>query len=351
MIKTLRLKVKDPYTMRLNRLAVEVNDVWNYVNSLSFYMIRNYRRFLSYYDVRKYLTGATKEYFHILSGTLEDVASTYCERRKAARKTKLRWRQAGGSRRSLGWIPFRGTDLRLRKGFICYGKTRVKVFDSYDLKEFKFRAGSFNEDSRGNWWLNVCVDTEDCPSSGMGEIGIDLGLKDFAVLSTGEKVAARQAYRESEEALGKAQRARKKKRVRSINAKIKNRRKDFLQKLSTRLVAENKLIVVGDVSSARLAKTKMAKSVLDAGWSMFKAMLEYKAIRRQVVFKVVNEAWTSRTCSACKNRTGPQGLGGLGIREWTCSECGSVHDRDVNAAQNILALGRESLAVGIAQKE
>ena len=104
---------------------------------------------------------------------------------------------------------------------------------------------------------------------------------------------------------------------------------------------------VGDVSSTKLVKTKMAKGVLDAGWSQLKTMLEYKCNYANVVFEVVNESYTTVTCSSCQSRTGPQGLSGLRIREWTCTKCGVKHDRDVNAAKNILAAGHCRLAVGI----
>lgn len=126
------------------------------------------------------------------------------------------------------------------------------------------------------------------------------------------------------------------KRVTQIQNKIKNVRKDFLHKETTKLVKKYKVIYVGDVSSSKLAKTRMAKSVLDAGWGMFKSMLEYKAIALGVDFKVVKENYSSVTCSSCFERSGPSGLSALGVREWVCESCGVIHDRDVNAATNIL---------------
>ncbi|HKM14823.1 MAG TPA: transposase [Marinospirillum sp.] len=95
--------------------------------------------------------------------------------------------------------------------------------------------------------------------------------------------------------------------------------------------------------------TKMAKSILDAGWGQLKTMLDYKCAHAGIVFKVVNEAYTTQTCSNCGNlpESRPRGIAGLGIREWTCSGCGVAHDRDVNAAQNILAVGHGRLGVGI----
>ncbi len=347
MIKTLRFRIKDKSKPWLNELAKEVNFVWNYVNDLSFKMIKNRGRFLSAYDMHKYLAGATKAGLSLHSHSVQEVAEQYCIRRKQFKKRKLRWRCSRGSKRSLGWIPFKARSVRVKNGFLMYGKYCFKIWDSYGIDKYEFRSGSFSEDSRGNWFFNVCVEAEPRPSSGTGEVGIDLGLKDFATCSDGTKVDAQQFYRRQEHELAVAQRANKKTRSKAIHQKIKNKRKDFLHNLSTNLIAENRVVVVGNVNSSGLAKTGMAKSVLDAGWSMFRTMLEYKAVARQVVFLVVNESFTTVTCSACKERTGPKGLVGLRIREWECSACGFSHDRDTNAAQNILRLGHETLAVGI----
>lgn len=132
-----------------------------------------------------------------------------------------------------------------------------------------------------------------------------------------------------------AQRAKNKPQVRTIHAKIANRCGE---------------IYVGNVSSLNLVKTKMAKSVLDAGWGQLKTMLEYKCDHAGIVFKEVSETYTTQTCSSCGAlpESRPKGIAGLGIREWTCSECGVTQsDRDVNAAKNILADGHGRLAVGI----
>ena len=103
------------------------------------------------------------------------------------------------------------------------------------------------------------------------------------------------------------------------------------------------------MNASGLAKTKMAKSVLDAGWTSFRTMLSYKSIATGVLFEEVNEAYSTQTCSCCGtiSHNSPKGRAGLGIREWTCLECGTCHDRDVNAAKNILAAGHRRLAVGI----
>ena len=180
----------------------------------------------------------------------------------------------------------------------------------------------------------------------MPSVGIDLGLKDLLTTSAGDKVEAQRFYRDLEPALATAQRTNKKCRTRSIHAKIANRRKDHLHKLSRALVNANAAIFVGNVNASGLAKTRMAKSVLDAGWSTFRTMLLYKCADAGAWFEEVNEAHSTSTCSACHARSGPKGLEGLG-REWTCTECGTHHDRDVNAARIILARGHARLAVGI----
>ena len=341
-MRTLKFRIKSN-TVWLDQLSIEINFIWNYINNLSSWSIKNKSKFLSEYDMHPYLVGAT-EYLNLLTGSIKKVANEYVKHRIITKKCKLRYR----GKKSLGWIPFNSVNnLRLRKGQLFYGKNKFKVWDSYELENYELtHGGSFNQDSRGNWYLNLIVDDKIEPSKGQAEVGIDLGLKTFATLSSGEKVEAQQVYRELEPKLQIAQRANKKKRVRAIHAKIKNRRKDFQHKLSTKLITENAVIFVGNVNSSKLAKTKMAKSVLDAGWSQFRTMLAYKSIRKQVWFQEINESGTSLTCNACKSRTGPTGLGELGIREWTCSECGSVHDRDINAAKNILALGLQRLAEG-----
>jgi IS605 OrfB family transposase len=196
--------------------------------------------------------------------------------------------------------------------------------------------------------VNFNCELEQPPASeGTGSIGIDLGLKEFATFSNGERIEAQQFYRDLEPKLAIAQRAGKKARARAINAKIKFRRKDHLHKLSTRLVRENAAIFVGNVNASKLAKTTMAKSVMDAGWSQFRTYLAYKAIGHGVMFQEVDERFTTQVCSECSSLSGPKGIADLGIREWTCSDCGVAHDRDVNSAKLILRRGHATLAEGI----
>jgi IS605 OrfB family transposase len=200
------------------------------------------------------------------------------------------------------------------------------------------KGGAFVEDALGRWYICFHVEVAERQPRGNGIIGIDLGLNTLVATSDGQKIEAPRHYRQLEVKLAVAQRAHNKQRARRIHAKIKNCRKDFLHKLSTTLAGQNAIIAVGDVNPKQLAKTRMSKSVLDAGWSTFRSMLKYKSAG----YVEVDEKFTTVTCSACGVRGGPQGQKGLRVREWQSSACGADHDRDVNSALNILAIAARS---------
>lgn len=348
--RVLRLRLKDKHAEALAAMARDVNFVWNYANDLSFKVWQHERRFLSEYDIDKYTAGATKEGLNLHSTTVQAVSKELVTRRKQFKKMKLRWRVSGGARRSLGWVPFKASALRYRNGQLFFSGLAkpLSLWDSYGLAGYELGAGNVNEDARGRWYINITVKVlQRERSAGKSAVGLDLGLKDFVTSSDGDIIEAQQFYRDLEPALAVAQRARKKARVKALHAKIANRRKNFLHQLSTGLVRRHGAIFVGNVNAAGLAKTRMAKSVLDAGWSTFRTMLQYKCDDAGVWFDEIDEAYSTQTCSVCACRSGPRGLQGLGIREWTCCDCGAVHQRDVNAANVILARGHARLAGGI----
>jgi len=195
------------------------------------------------------------------------------------------------------------------------------------------------------------VQTGDDPLPEAGrEVGIDLGLTYFAVLSDGRKVAnprflrrAERKLRTAQQALsrkekGSSNRAKARVKVARVHARVTDTRRDWLHKETTKIIRENQAVYVEDLCVAGLGRTRLARSVHDAGWSAFTAMLEYKARRHGRAFgRTGRREPTSQVCSAC-GVTG--GLKPLHVRVWTCPACGTVHDRDVNAALNILALGR-----------
>jgi putative transposase len=347
--KVLRLRIKDKHAKFLRHLADEVNFMWNYCNELQLTMFNRERRFLSGYDFAEFTRGATKEGLHLHSQTVQAIAEEYATRRTQCRKVRLGWRNSTGSRRSLGWIPFKKAAIQIAHGQIKFAGQWLSLWDSYGLDAYPIRAGNLCADARGRWYLNACVamPSAERAASARREVGIDLGLQDFVATSDGEKLSAQRFYRGLEAKLAIAQRAGKKDRVRAIYAKVANRRKDFLHQFSTRLVRGYDMIFVGNVNASALAKTRHAKSVLDAGWSAFRTMLRYKCDFAGATFAEVDEAFSTQTCSVCDSRSGPKGIAGLGIRVWTCSECRTVHDRNVNAAKIILAAGRRRLAEGI----
>ena len=349
--KTLQLRIKDKHAKVLSQMAREVNQVFNFCNETSHRAIRERHQWLSGYDLQKLTAGFSQcDGITVGSGTVQLVCAEYATRRKQFKKARLNWRVSNpnSAKYSLGWIPFKGGHAKYKAGQIHFAGHKLSLWDSYGLADYELRAGSFSQDSRGRWYFNVAVQVECQPSPGTAAVGIDLGLKECATVSDGQKLQGRW-YRSHEQKLGIAQRAHKKKRVKAIHAQIKNQRKNELHQFSSALVKHNAAIFVGDVSSAKLVKTKMAKSTLDAGWAMLKTMLEYKSHQAGIVFEVVNESYTTQTCSCCGviAASSPKGRAGLGIREWTCSECGTAHDRDINAAKNILAAGHCRLAAGI----
>ena len=264
-MKTLKLRIKDKHCKVLDQLASEVNFVWNYVNDLSFKHLKRTGDFFSAFDMTQYTKGTSK-LCGLHSQTVQGITEEYVDKRRQHKKAKLKWRVSNkkSARRSLGWIPFKKVAIKYADGYVQYGKQKFKLWDSYGISKYSVRTGSFVEDSRGRWYVCLVVDSpkQDKPTATKA-IGIDLGLKDVATCSDGTVISNPKFYRNYEQKLGIAQRARNKKRVRALHAKIANCRKDHLHKASTLLVKENALIVVGDLSASKLVKTKMAKSVLD----------------------------------------------------------------------------------------
>ena len=329
-MKTLKLRIKDKNLKVLDQLASEVNFVWNYANDLGFKHLKRTGEFLSSYDIDKYTKGASKE-CGLHSQTIQAISAELVTRRKQFKKAKLKWRVSNkkSARRSLGWIPFKKVAIKYADGYVQYGKHQFKLWDSYGLSKYNVKTGSFVEDSRGRWYVCLVVDNATTiKSKGKTSIGIDLGLKDLATCSDGLKLKAPKIYRQYEQKLGIAQRAKNKNRVRSVHAKIKNIRQNMLHQFTRKLVNDHAMIIVGNVNAKALAQTKLAKSVLDASWTTLRTMLKYKCENARVLFEEVNEAYTTQTCSCCGSRlSSPKGRAGLGIREWQCMECGTLHDR------------------------
>ena len=340
--RTLRLKVKSEAYPWLNSAAAEVNQVFNYCNETSLKASTRTdakRKWMSGFDLCYLTSGATEFFDRIGSATVQSVCNHYAAKRKAAKRVKLRWRVSHGARRSLGWVPFKAANLKRKGNSLRFAGKTFRVFEADSLESVKWQAGCFAQDSVGSWWLclpvKVAVDQTIAPHE---SVGIDLGLKTIATTSDGEKLDAGHWTYAYADKLAMAQRRGHKQQAKRIHRKAARCRADALHKFSRKIVDSYQNIVVGDVSSAKLVKTRMAKSVLDSGWGTLKAQLSYKGQQAGRSVSVVSERYSTRTCSGCGALTGPAGLDMLAVRQWTC-ECGDTHDRDVNAARNILLLG------------
>ena len=225
-------------------------------------------------------------------------------------------------------------------------------------KAAKVTTVTVSKDCSGRYFVSMlCTDEVQAKAPVSAKVGIDLGLSHFAILSTGEKIAAPNTFRKNEEKLAKLQRKLAKKtkgsanrkkaklKVAKLHAKIADSRKDFLHKLSTRLVNENQVIAIETLAVSNMQKNhSLAKSIADASWSEFVRQLEYKSLwyGRELVGI---DRWypSSKRCSDCGHTVAKMPLN---VREWTCPECGTVHDRDINAARNVLAAGLAVSALG-----
>jgi putative transposase len=321
-----------------------VNQVWNFSNAASYKAARPFAgppRYLSAFDLDKLTSGATEYFEHIGSDTIQRVNAEFATRRKQFKKAKLRWRVSQGSKRSLGWVPFKAVQLKWKGKHLRFSGKAFRVFERELLEGAVWKSGCFAQDAVGDWWLCLPVQREVSQSVAQKEaVGLDLGLRDTVATSDGEKLEAGRFYRSIELKIANAQSRGHKRQAKRLHRTAARRRKDALHKFSKKIVSTYQTIKIGDVSSLKLAKTRMAKSVLDAGWGMLKTQLQYKGQQAGRCVRIVSERNTTRTCSSCKALTGPTGLDMLVVRSWVCRACGDRHDRDVNAARNILTAGR-----------
>ena len=214
------------------------------------------------------------------------------------------------------------------------------------------KSATFKRDALGHWYVSLIAvfgmpDLPLPPARAENVIGVDLGLKDFAVLSNGERITPPKYYRAAQKKLRRAQRKHSRRQLGSknrdkarhqvakIHRQIANKRQDFLHKLTTSLVREYDGLCIEDLSLKGMARTKLSKSVLDAGLGEFRRQLEYKSVWNRKHFTVIDRWFPSSKLHSCGYKN--EALT-LNDRSWTCG-CGALVDRDLNAAQNIRTEG------------
>jgi len=264
---------------KLRSMAGAVNFVWNYSNEFIRHRWKTSRFYSNKSDLHAVTKGASKE-LPLHSQSIQAVYEEILLRTKKEKKP-IRFRTSKRNK-NLGWIPFKASGVKFHGGYITYDGVRFPLWRHRKMPDGAvIKSGSFGEDSRGRWYVSIVIEIPDseyiratAPSG--SDVGIDPGLKTIMTTSNGEKFERDNLVRVYEEELGSAQRRHKKRLAKKIHAKIKNRRLDFNHKATEKLASKYETLYFGDAASAKLKKTRMAKSVSDAGWAQIKTFLSYK---------------------------------------------------------------------------
>ena len=343
-LKTFSYRVKDRCSSaQLAAMARSVNLVWNYCNEISLKSAERGPQWVTLKELFALTKGAGSD-LGLSSQTIQAIAGNL-----SPNVAKSAAQNCAGAASAPGWIPFKNQTFTLKGATATYAGRTFRLWLHREI-EGRIISGNFSQDARGRWYCNItCEITREISRPKAPNcnniVGIDLGFKTVARAINAPDLDQASFYRDLEPKLAEAQRQGRARQVKSIHAKITNRRKDALHKYARAIVNDAGAIFVGNISSTWQVKSGRGKATLDMSWSTLRNLLKYKCDHAGIAFLEVDEKFTTQACSVCQSIGGPKGRNGLGIRQWVCAECGTVHDRDLNAAINIARLGCETLGL------
>lgn len=334
----LKLKLTKTQEAKLNSWLWNLTGLWNWVIR-KIELDAKDRIYHSEFDLKAMLNGHSVKLgipSPVLRGMVR-VAHQSWQRcfTKIARRPRLK-----GKRNQLNSIPCPQQVGPIGNRVSVQGLGKIR-FHKQDIPIGRVKSGRIVKRASG-WYLCLFIeaDRQSIPRSANGQVGIDPGFKGLLTLSSGEAIQHPRELEAGACRLAQAQRGKRKKLTARLQERLANRRKDRNHKISTRLIAENKLIAFSADNHSGIAK-KFGKSVASSSHYQLRRMLAYKSPTSGTQYVEVPSRFSTKRCSNCGSLSGPSGLGDLAVRNWTCTDCGFHHERDVNAARNTLntALG------------